>query len=232
MDNAPMVYRYDPNTYEYIEPMFCQKDPLESELEDKDVWLMPQYATRIAPPIVPTTEKKKAVWDSLEGKWKLLEDHRGEMYYKKDGDNYYPVEIQKLGAVPEGYLKELPVVEQTVDELRKELLQQLKIHFAYNRNKAVIQSAVGFPIDASDASIEGISAMLSAGLTSVNFCDANNEMQIVTNEQLQTMLKELVACKEWMYAQKWRKREFLNAATTKDELRSIVLDIDVSKYEG
>lgn len=46
----PLCYRYDQEKKEYIgsEEMF--KDPLESELQKKDIWLLPADCTLIEPP--------------------------------------------------------------------------------------------------------------------------------------------------------------------------------------
>lgn len=59
-----IVYLFDYNG-EYKYPYECQLDPLESEMQNKDVYLQPANSTLIEPPIV--AENHKAIWDGV--KW-------------------------------------------------------------------------------------------------------------------------------------------------------------------
>ena len=55
------AYSYNDNM-EYIGSVACQKDPVRSEKEKRDVWLLPANSTFTAPPDFDP-ETQKAVWD-------------------------------------------------------------------------------------------------------------------------------------------------------------------------
>ena len=55
------AYSYNENM-EYIGAVECQKDPVRSEKEKRDVWLLPANSTFTAPPDF-SPETQKAVWD-------------------------------------------------------------------------------------------------------------------------------------------------------------------------
>ena len=55
------AYSYNENM-EYIGTVECQKDPVRSDKEKRDVWLLPANSTFTAPPDFDQ-ETQKAVWD-------------------------------------------------------------------------------------------------------------------------------------------------------------------------
>lgn len=55
------AYSYN-DKMEYIGAVECQKDPVRSEKEKRDVWLLPANSTFTAPPDFDQ-ETQKAVWD-------------------------------------------------------------------------------------------------------------------------------------------------------------------------
>lgn len=68
------AYGYNPVTKEYIGEVNCQPDPIDGG------FLLPGSSTFLEPPI--TKEKEVAVLKN--GKWKIKEDHRDEIYWDKD----------------------------------------------------------------------------------------------------------------------------------------------------
>ena len=71
-----LCYRYDQEKKEYIgsEEMF--KDPLESELQKKDIWLLPADCTLIEPP--EAKEGFNIVWNGEAWEYKELEKPKEE----------------------------------------------------------------------------------------------------------------------------------------------------------
>ena len=55
------AYSYNDNM-EYIGPVACQKDPVRSEKEKRDVWLLPANSTFTVPPDFDP-DMEKAVWN-------------------------------------------------------------------------------------------------------------------------------------------------------------------------
>lgn len=84
------IYNYHPVTGEYISTSDAEKSPLE-----KNVYLVPAYATDIAAPSV--TENQVACFK--DGAWALSDDFRGVEYWLEDGSKKTISEIGEV--VPE-----------------------------------------------------------------------------------------------------------------------------------
>jgi len=76
-------------------------DPLESELQGKDIYLIPENSTDIAPSSISVNET--LVFDN--GSWKKVDDYRGKVYYKKVSKE--KIVISELGIKPDSTLTEL-----------------------------------------------------------------------------------------------------------------------------
>ena len=88
-----LFYNYSRETFEYIgEPEEARLDPVEQQP------MIPAFATTIAPPSVEAN--KIAIFDSEAGKWSVVSDFRGTVYYKDNGASDI---ITNTGAViPDG----------------------------------------------------------------------------------------------------------------------------------
>lgn len=92
-----LVYKYnEKGIFSGVEE--TELDPLESELQGKDIYLLPPNATFEAPNaqigFVP-------VWDGEQ--WNLVEDHRGVKYWLPEDKHGDPArEMIEVGAMPEG----------------------------------------------------------------------------------------------------------------------------------
>ncbi len=95
------LYHYDENTFEFLGESLATPDPLEPGHPP----LVPAHATLLAPPSV--RDKQVAVFDVETGKWNMLIDLRGEIYYRKPK---YQAERQTvLGPLPEGAVTKIPL---------------------------------------------------------------------------------------------------------------------------
>ncbi len=92
------VYKYDEKTKEYTNTETALLDPLETEKQGKEIYLLPANATFDE---VPKKTGYAAVWNGEQ--WELLEDNRGIKYWLA-GDTYdTPAhEMKELGTLPEG----------------------------------------------------------------------------------------------------------------------------------
>lgn len=85
------IYNYTPATGEYLGASQADSDPLVD-----GNWLIPAYATTVAPPSVESNQK--AVWTGSA--WSVVADYRGTEYWTADGDKH---KIEALGeSVPDG----------------------------------------------------------------------------------------------------------------------------------
>jgi hypothetical protein len=87
------VYSFAPTTGEYVGTLAADPDPLA---EGK--WLVPAFATSIAPPAAAAGFVRVFL-----GAWSLIEDHRGETWWRGHGD---PVVIGEIGAAAVAGLSE------------------------------------------------------------------------------------------------------------------------------
>lgn len=93
------VYKYDEKTKEFIRTEEALLDPLETELQGENVYLLPANATFIEPS--EAQEGYVNVWNGEA--WEQVEDSRGVEYWLlEDKFGATAREMKELGALPEG----------------------------------------------------------------------------------------------------------------------------------
>lgn len=113
-----LVYKFDEKGL-FVGVEETELDPLESELQGKEIYLLPPNSTFDAP------EEKEGfapVWNGK--KWELVEDNRGKEYWLLE-DEYgaQPRVMYELGAFPEGAIFAAPKMskEQKEAQIQKQL---------------------------------------------------------------------------------------------------------------
>lgn len=86
------------------DPQDAQLDPLETEAQGEDVFLLPANATFIAPP--EAAENEMQVFDEEAEIWSIVEDYRGTVHYDVDGNEFTIIELDEL--VPAANTTEAP----------------------------------------------------------------------------------------------------------------------------
>ena len=113
----------------------------------------------------------------------------------------------------------------TVEELKKQKLQQLSDLATKALEHGKITSSLGFKVDATKKAIEDTEGLIKVlevtGRSTVSFCDADNEFHNITLDQVKTINLEIIDYKQKVYAKKWNIRESIASATTKAELEKI-----------
>lgn len=108
------VYKYNDNG-EYIGTEEALLDPLETEQQGKNIYLLPANATFTAP--LAEKEGFVNVWNGTA--WERTEDNRGKEYWLPEDAYGAPARIMKeLGPFPEGAIFTAP--EQTEEEKKNE----------------------------------------------------------------------------------------------------------------
>lgn len=137
------VYKYDENG-EYIGTEEALLDPLETEQQGKNIYLLPTNATFTAP-----TEPQDGYTHVWNGKtWEQVEDNRGVEYWMPEDKFGAPArEMKELGALPEGAILIPP--EKTFDELKQDALNyQYQLYEAQKHAIAWINDGSGYGFDA------------------------------------------------------------------------------------
>lgn len=215
-----LCYNYDNVTNEYLYSAECALDPLETERQSKDVWMLPANATFTEPPAAQSGFVR--VWQKV--KWTQVEDHRGTKYWLP-GDTWdsEPKEMKDLGPLPNDYMLTAP--SKPLEEVRTDKLSELDNLWSTAEETGVIQSSLGFPVDANERANRDVVGLISQmEMTSINktqFCDANNDFHEVTLDNLKVLQLELIQYAQALYATKWQLRASIEAATTVDELNAI-----------
>lgn len=71
-----IAYTYNRSTGEYTGAYKAQLDPIRSKVEEKDIYLLPAYATWISPPNVDL-ENQQVMWNGE--KWIVKQKQETEM---------------------------------------------------------------------------------------------------------------------------------------------------------
>ena len=113
------VYKYDEKTKEYIGTEQALINPLESELQGKEIYLLPANATFEKPNL---QEDFASVFN---GKWENIEDNRGKEYWLDTDTFGTPAKTMKdLGAFPAGAVFTAPA--KTLEQLKADKINELK----------------------------------------------------------------------------------------------------------
>lgn len=106
-----LCYRYDQEKKEYIGSEEMYKDPLESELQKKDIWLLPADCTLIEPP-----EEKEGfliVWNG--DAWEYKEQEK-----PKEEEPYIPTEEELKAQVRSVRDKYMQNTQNRIDRYRNQ----------------------------------------------------------------------------------------------------------------
>lgn len=119
-----LCYRYNENK-EYIGSEEMYKDPLESELQKKDIWLLPADCTLIKPP--EAKEGFLIVWNG--DAWEYKEQEK-----PKEEEPYVPTEDElkaQVRSVRNQYLEQtdkVMLVDYPVTDEERELYKQYRVY--------------------------------------------------------------------------------------------------------
>lgn len=138
------VYKYDEQTKEYIGTEEALLDPLETEQQGKNIYLLPTNATFTEPS--KAQEGYVNVWNGEA--WEQVENNRGVEYWMPEDKFGAPArEMKELGALPEGAILIPP--EKTFDELKQDALNyQYQLYEAQKHAIAWINDGSGYGFDA------------------------------------------------------------------------------------
>ena len=125
--------------------------------------------------------------------------------------------------------------EKTIDELKSEKLSELTAITSKFDNQLVntdmiIKSSLGFTINADLRSQNNLRGLITVGVEPVNFVTADNSVQSLTLEQLNTLLNECALNGQSLYLQKWAYKARIENAQTKEELEAIELKFTMKDF--
>lgn len=222
-----IFYGYDKKTKEYVGTQNGFIDPLETKKQGKNVYLVPANATDKKP--LKTKKNQAVIFNGSE--WEIVADYRNKTYYI--GTEKY--EMKELGDLPKGATFEPVESEKTLDELKSDKLSQLtaitsKFDNQLVNNEMIIKSSLGFSINADLRSQNNLRGLITVGVEPVNFVTADNSVQSLTLEQLNVLLNETALNSQAIYITKWRYKEQIEQAKTKEDLNAIKFEFAMKDF--
>lgn len=213
------VYKYDEKTKEYIGTEQALINPLETESQGKEIYLLPANSTFEKPNL---QEGFASVFNN--GKWENIEDNRGKEYWLDTDSFGTPAKTMKdLGAFPTGAVFTAPA--KTLDELKADKINELKSIRDTEEVKPIRYNGNLFDLD--DKARDRInSAIIALALTgqSIKWPTADNTNVLVTADDLGYVIVAVTVRSNKLHtAYRAAKEKVLNA-TTKEEVEQVVLN--------
>lgn len=221
------IYNYDKDTKEFLYESEAKLDPLETQLQRRDCYSIPAYATTI-PPVF--REGKTPVYEA--DNWVLVKDYRGQIQINLE--TYEETVVKELGELKEGYkllseYKETKEYKEKQFNLAKEakgneVLQYrnelFKNGFYFNEERfdcdTTAQTRVGYKLKLIEYT----------GEETIVWLNYDYEPITLTKEEfigLSTAMFEHIQATEFKVG---LLLEEVNKATTIEELNSIVINFE------
>lgn len=216
------VYEYDEKTKEYIGTEEALLDPLETEQQGENVYLLPANATFTEPP--EAQESFACVWNGTA--WEQVEDNRGVEYWLPEDKFGAPArEMKELGALPEGATTTPP--EQSLEELKTAKIASMKAERDTKEVEPIEYNGHLYDYDdkARDRINAAIIALDMAGAeATLQWTTADNTNATVTAQDLRNIIAAVAMRSNTLHEQYRVAKEAVNAAETKEEVEAVTLE--------
>lgn len=213
------VYKYDEKTKEYLGTEQALIDQLESELQGKEIYLLPANATFEKPNL---QEGFASVWND---KWENIEDNRGKEYWLDTDTFGTPAKTMKdLGAFPANAVFTAPV--KTLEQLKQDKILALKTIRDTEEVKPIAYKGNLFDFD--DKARDRInSAIIALSITgqSIEWTTANNTNVLVTADDLRSVIAAVALRSNKLHNAYRIAKEKVEAATTAADVEAVTFEV-------
>ena len=213
------VYKYNEQTKEYIGTEQALIDPLETELQGKEIYLLPANATFEKPSL---QDGFASVWNGEQ--WENIEDNRGKEYWLDTDSFGTPAHTMKeLGTFPVGAVFTAPA--KTIEQLKQDKLLEFKSIRDNEEVKPIAYNGNLFDFDekARDRINSAIIALSITG-QSIEWTTANNTNVLVTADDLRSVIAAVALRSNKLHNAYRTAKEKVLEATTKEEVENVVLN--------
>lgn len=220
------VYKYDKETKECIGTEPALLDPLETEQQGKDVYLLPANATFIPPTEPP--DGYVNVWNGSV--WEQVEDHRKQEYWLPEDKYGAPAhEMEELGPLPEGATLTAP--ERTLDDAKPAKIAELKAErdakevepITYNGNSYDYDDKARERINAAIIALDVQTAQAKA-TASIDWTTADNQDVKVTADDLRCVIAAVANRSNALHVAYRAAKDKVEQATTVADVEAVTLD--------
>ena len=211
------VYKYDEQTKEYIGTEQALIDPLETELQGKEIYLLPANATFEKPNL------QDGFASVFNGKWENIEDNRGKEYWLDTNTFGTPAKTMKeLGAFPTNAVFTAPA--KTLEQLKADKINELKSIRDAEEVKPIEYNGNLFDFDekARDRINSAIIALSITG-QSIEWTTADNTNVSVTADDLRGVIAAVAVRSNALHLAYRKAKERVEEAQTAEELEAIEL---------
>lgn len=209
------VYKYDEQSKEYIGTEQALINPLESELQGKEIYLLPANATFEKPNL------QEGFASVFNGKWENIEDNRGKEYWLDTDTFGTPAKTMKdLGAFPANAVFTAPA--KTIEQLKADKILELKSTRDSLEVEPIEYNGNLFDYDekARDRINSAIIALSIAG-QSIAWTTADNTNVIVTADDLRGVIAAVALRSNDLHIKYRELKEQVLACTTAEEVAKI-----------
>lgn len=216
------VYKYDEKTKEYLGKAEALLDPLETQLQQKEIYLLPADATFFSPNL-----QQGYVSVFKEGAWENIEDNRGKEYWLPEDKYGAPArEMKELGPLPEGAMLTAP--ERTLDEVKADKVQSLKAERDSKEVEPITYNGNSYDYD--DKARERINAAIIAldvqgADASIDWTTADNADVKVTANDLRMVIAMVANRSNALHIAYRVAKAKVEQATTVAEVEAVTLDV-------
>ena len=213
------VYKYDEKTKEYIGTEQALIDPLESELQGKEIYLLSANATFEQPNL------QEGFASVFNGKWENIEDNRGKEYWLDTDTFGTPAKTMKdLGAFPAGAVFTAPA--KTLEQLKADKINELKSIRDAEEVKPITYN--GNRYDYDDKARERINAATIAldvqgADASIDWTTADNQDVKVTANDLRMVIAAVAVRSNTLHTAYRAAKEKVEAAQNKADIEKITM---------
>lgn len=215
------VYKYDEKTKEYLGKAEALLDPLETQLQQKEIYLLPADATFSEP-----TLQEGYVSVFKEGAWENIEDNRGKEYWLQDDAYGTPAhKMETLGALPADAVFTPP--QKTLEQVKQEKIIELKATRDIREVEPINYQGYSFDYDskARDRISAAIVALEVAGASAtLTWTTADNKDVKVMADDLRCVIAAVAQRSNALHVAYRAAKDKVEAATTVAEVEAVTLD--------
>ena len=103
---------------------------------------------------------------------------------------------------------------------------------SWRSDGATLVSSLGFEVDADEKASADVGGLVTLGLESAVFMDANNSPHNLTLAQLKVLQKEIIQSGIAAYETKWAFRNAINSAVSAEDLEEIQIFFEPKDFTG
>lgn len=215
------VYKYDEKNKEYIGSEQALIDPLETELQGKEIYLLPANATFEKPNL---QDGFASVWNGEQ--WENIEDNRGKEYWLDTDTFGTPAKTMKdLGAFPAGAVFTAPA--KTLEQLKADKINELKSIRDAEEVKPIAHNGNLFDFDdkARDRINAAIIALEPQGEgASIDWTTADNQDVSVTAADLRAIVAAVAVRSNLLHVAYRKAKARVEAAGSADEVNAVCME--------